>query len=124
MSRRVLLDQGLPRSAAQLLRERGWEAGHVGERGLSRASDREILALAASEDRVCVILDADFHALVALGQTPGPSVVWIRVEGLNGPALVRLLEDVWLRVEQRLAVGALVTINERAVRVRALPITR
>jgi predicted nuclease of predicted toxin-antitoxin system len=40
---RFLLDQGLPRSAAALLRNRGIDAVHVGEIGLVVASDPEIL---------------------------------------------------------------------------------
>jgi hypothetical protein len=40
---KLLLDQGLPRSAASLLRERGIDAVHVAELGLSAASDAAIL---------------------------------------------------------------------------------
>ena len=41
---KLLLDQGLPRSAAGLLRQEGLDAVHTGECGLSVASDYEILA--------------------------------------------------------------------------------
>jgi hypothetical protein len=33
---RVILDQGVPRDAAALLRERGYQCTHVGEIGMSR----------------------------------------------------------------------------------------
>ena len=36
---KLLLDQGLPRSAAELLRQKGLDAVHTGECGLSVASD-------------------------------------------------------------------------------------
>jgi len=42
----VLLDQGLAPNAAVLLRVDGWDAIHVMEAGLSRASDEEILEFA------------------------------------------------------------------------------
>ncbi|MBI1921575.1 MAG: DUF5615 family PIN-like protein [Geobacter sp.] len=40
---KLLLDQGLPRSTAFLLRMRGWDVVHVAEIGLSAAKDLEIL---------------------------------------------------------------------------------
>jgi predicted nuclease of predicted toxin-antitoxin system len=41
---RLLLDQGLPRSAAAILRGKGWDVIHVGEIGMAAAADEEILA--------------------------------------------------------------------------------
>ncbi len=63
---KMLLDQGLPRTAAGLLRERGWDVQHVSERGMSRAEDSAIIDLARLEQRMVVTLDADFHALLAV----------------------------------------------------------
>jgi predicted nuclease of predicted toxin-antitoxin system len=71
---KMLLDQGLPRTAASLLRERGWDVQHVSERGMSRAEDSAIIALARLEQRMVVTLDADFHALLAVSGATGPSV--------------------------------------------------
>jgi hypothetical protein len=61
---KLLLDQGLPRSAAMLLREGGIDTLHVGEIGLAAATDNEILQRGRQEERVVVTLDADFHALL------------------------------------------------------------
>ena len=47
--KRVLLDQGISRTAAKILRETGWDALHTGDMGLSRATDQEILAYARLE---------------------------------------------------------------------------
>ena len=38
---KLLLDHGLPRSAAGLLRDAGMDAVHTGERGLATASDQQ-----------------------------------------------------------------------------------
>ena len=58
---KLLLDQGLPRSAAALLRDVGIDAIHVGEIGLQIAEDTEIIQRAREEEQVVVTLDADFH---------------------------------------------------------------
>ena len=119
---RLLLDQGLPRSAARLLSAAGWDVAHVGDIGLSREKDLRILDHAREQGRACVTLDADFHALLATSEAKSPSVVRIRREGLNGKAISELLLKVWPSIESAVNEGALVTITERSVRVRALPI--
>ncbi len=119
---RVVLDQGLPRGAVAHLREAGWDAVHVGEIGMSRASDVEILDYARREHRVCVTLDADFHALLVLRFEAAPSVVRIRIEGLQAVAMAELLLRIWPRIEAAVNDGALVTVTERQVRIRRLPV--
>jgi predicted nuclease of predicted toxin-antitoxin system len=59
---KLLLDQGLPRSSAALLRERGIDAVHAGESGLATASDQAILEAARLDGRVIVTLDSDFSS--------------------------------------------------------------
>ena len=119
---KLLLDQGLPRSAAELLRQAGHDVVHAGECGLASASDEEILAAGCREERVIATLDADFHALLALSQADGPSVIRIRIEGLRGQPLAELVERVWRTCETDLLKGALVTVTEQHIRVHQLPV--
>jgi predicted nuclease of predicted toxin-antitoxin system len=119
---RALLDQGLPLSAAGLLREAGWDAVHVSAIGMSRSSDARILELARAENRVVITLDADFHRLLALSGDSAPSVVRVRVEGLTARPLAALLTDAVGRAQSALAAGAMVTVTAASLRVRTLPI--
>ena len=119
-----MLDQGLPRTAAGLLREAGWDVAHVGELGLATATDVQILERARSENRVVVTLDADFHRLLALSGDNTPSVLRVREEGLTARPLAKLLIEAVARAEPVLAAGALVTVTSRAVRIRTLPIAK
>ncbi|MCC8993251.1 MAG: DUF5615 family PIN-like protein [Candidatus Contendobacter sp.] len=77
------------------LREAGWDVVHVGEIGMSRASDAEILDYARREHRVCITLDADFYALLVLRFEAAPSMVRIRIEGLQAIAMAELLLRIW-----------------------------
>ena len=121
---RLLLDQGLPRSAILHLRNAGIEAVHVGDRGLATASDSKILDFGRQEDRVVVTLDADFHALLALSGVTGPSVIRIRIEGLRAEGLATLLVDVLKVCSDDVMKGAVVSVTESGVRIRKLPLLR
>jgi predicted nuclease of predicted toxin-antitoxin system len=64
--RRILLDQGLAPHAAAILRQHGLDAVHVSEIGMARAEDIQILDRARNDESVCVTLDHDFHAHLAV----------------------------------------------------------
>jgi predicted nuclease of predicted toxin-antitoxin system len=76
---RLILDQGVPHDAAALLRTFGYDCTHVGEIGMSKAADKEILVLSAERSAVVVTLDADFHAILAVSGAQGPSVIRMRL---------------------------------------------
>ncbi len=118
----ILLDQGLPRSAASLLRDEGWDALHTGDIGLSRSTDRQILEFARNEQRVIITLDSDFHTILALTNASTPSVIRIRLEGLRGPDLALLIKKIWPRVEPQVKKGAMVTVTESGIRIRNIPV--
>ncbi|MCG8449092.1 MAG: DUF5615 family PIN-like protein [Pirellulales bacterium] len=120
----LLLDQGLPRLTVQFLAELGVEAKHVGQIGLAAASDAEILTETIQRDAVLISLDSDFHALLAASGASSPSVIRIRIEGLDGEALAKLLVQVLAAVELELEAGAVVSVTEQRIRVRSLPIGR
>lgn len=121
---KLLLDQGLPRSAAALLRLHEIDAVHVGEMGLSNADDKTLIRLANQQDRIVVTLDADFHAILALSGLSKPSVIRIRNEGLKAESLVSLLRALLAERSIELGDGALVTVQPKRVRIRYLPIIR
>ena len=119
---RLLLDQGIPQSTDAHLRREGFDAVHVQSLGMSRASDRLILERARMEQRAVITLDADFHALLAVGNESGPSVIRIRREGLHGEEIAALLHQIWPLIHTQIEAGAMVAITEKAVRIRRLPL--
>lgn len=118
----ILLDQGLPRSAASVLRDEGWDVLHTGDIGLSRATDRQILEYAQREERVIITLDSDFHTILALTNASAPSVIRIRLEGLRGHGLAHLIKKIWPRIEPQVKKGAMVTVTESGIRIRNIPL--
>lgn len=121
---KLLLDQGLPRSAAAALREVGIDAVHVGDIGMAAALDEQIIARAHAEGRVVVTLDADFHAILALTRATGPSVIRFRVEGLRGDEIARRIRVVLGACGDDLATGVAISANMTRIKLKRLPIGR
>jgi predicted nuclease of predicted toxin-antitoxin system len=119
---RLLLDQGVPREAAQQLRSAGLDALHVGDLGMSAAADIEILEAARAREAFIVTLDADFHAILAVSGASGPSVIRIRQQGLKAAALAHLLGNLLSQYEADLRHGCMITVKRRKTTCHRLPI--
>jgi predicted nuclease of predicted toxin-antitoxin system len=120
---KLLLDQGLPRSAADLLRAQGHDAVHTAEIGLSMATDLAIIARASDEGRVIVTLDADFHTVLALAGAARPSVIRIRLQRLKAADHADVITRVIAACEADLLAGAAVSVAAARIRVRRLPLS-
>ena len=117
-----LLDQGLPRSTVAHLQEFGLKAAHVGDLGFATATDETILMVGRDRGAIVVTLDSDFHALLARSNAASPSVIRIRIEGLKGDGVARVVHQVAHAVESDLLAGAAVTVTDRRLALRRLPL--
>jgi predicted nuclease of predicted toxin-antitoxin system len=116
-----VLDQGLPRDAAELLRDAVVSCVHVGELGMSTAADSEILEWARVHNCVVVTLDADFHAMLAVQNAAKPSVIRVRLQGQNGPAIAALVRRVIDRYAAELENGCMITVKPSKTTCHLLP---
>lgn len=119
---RLLLDQGTPRSTAKLLTDAGFDAVHTADLGLAEADDTEIIEAARDDDRVVITLDSDFHTILAITRATKPSVIRLRIQGLNADDLSLLVQYVLSRCADDLINGAMISVTEIQVRIRRLPV--
>ena len=85
---------------------------HVGEIGMSAASDTEILDYARANGCIVVTLDADFHTILVVTGVSGPSVIRVRLQGLKGTAVAAIIRDVLAAYEPDLASGCMITVKQ------------
>ena len=95
---------------------------HVGEVGMGKAADDEILAWSLGKSAIVVTLDADFHTILAVSGAGGPSVIRVRIQGLDGQALAELVQQVIIGFGDDLKRGSLVTVKARKITCHRLPI--
>ena len=121
---RFLLDQGVPRDAASLLRTAGLNCNHVGEIGMSKAEDPDIIEWARAQNAVIVTLDADFHVELAVSGASKPSVIRLRLQGLEGADVVKLVLGILEDHAIALADGCMITVKRHKITLHKLPVGR
>jgi predicted nuclease of predicted toxin-antitoxin system len=120
---KILLDEGLPRRAAALLREKGVDAVHLTEISDASTADALIMEIARTDGRVVVTLDADFHALLAVNGWSAPSVIRIRRQGLSAQDVCELVVRLVADHAPALREGAVMSVRAHLVGTRKLPLT-
>lgn len=120
---KLLLDMNLSPAWVAILQGHGWETAHWQEIGQANALDVDIMRRAKANGYCVLSNDLDFSAILAATRAEGPSVIQIRAQDLApatlGPTLVRVLRQ----LSEQLATGAILTLDARGSRVRALPLT-
>ena len=119
---RFLLDEAIQHRLADHLAEAGHDATHVVRVGLSGASDPEVLARAAAEDRILITTDTDFPTLLALSGEPIPSVLLLRGIGDSLQGRLAAILNVLPSIHEELETGAVAVVERDRVRLRSLPI--
>lgn len=121
---RFLLNMNLPRELGRLLRTRGHDFRHAGDCGCAEATDVAIVEVAQKEGETVITHDLDYGRILAFSGERSPSVIIFRISGADANELFQRLMEAWPTAEGPLAEGAIVVVEEAAVRIRRLPIRR
>lgn len=119
---KFLADMGISPAIVRRLREQGYNAIHLHEQGLIRLSDADILKKAQNESRVLLTHDLDFGELLALSGEGLPSIIIFRLSDMRPQNVWLHLEAILAQHSQTIEQGALLSVRDRKVRVRTLPI--
>lgn len=119
---KFLIDENLPLSFAGILREMRYEAAHVCEVGLDETDDAIILEYALQHGRIIITFDLDFSRLVAVGKLQLPSIITFRTDAMTSSFFKNTFHQHIENLREALIAGAMVTITERNIRVRQLPV--
>ena len=84
--------------------------------------DQDIVVKARDEGQIILTHDLDFGRIVALSQHRLPSVITFRLSDMHPELVNHYLMQVITHLADQLRTGALVSVNERAIRTRSLPV--
>ena len=114
---------GISPSTVEFLSGLGYRAVHLNAQGLGRMKDADIIRKAREENRIILTCDLDFGQLMAASGARLPSVIIFRLPKMSpdivNPRLRRVISD----FQDALESGAVISVSERAARIRRLPIT-
>jgi predicted nuclease of predicted toxin-antitoxin system len=121
---KILLDMNLSPDWVPVLESAGFEAVHWSTIGNPSATDKVIMAWALTNDYIVFTHDLDFGTLLAMTQADAPSVIQVRSQDILPANLGNLVINALRQFQQKLEMGALVTVDEAKAKVRILPIQR
>jgi predicted nuclease of predicted toxin-antitoxin system len=117
-----LLNMNIRREMIAPLQKRGHACRHVGDIGMSRAKDDEIVAEAKRRGEVILTHDLDYGHLLAFSGEKAPSVIILRLRNLSVNEVLSRLDTIWKEIESPLMNGAIVSLSDKSLRIRKLPI--
>ncbi len=104
------------------LSSQGYDIYRVSDRGMSRARDSEIVALALAEQRAIITMDLDFAAIIAKSGEQFPSAIIFRLDDATPENINSLLDRILPSITSDLEAGAIVIIEQERVRIRRFQI--
>ena len=120
---KFIVDMPLSWQLAEVLRNKGYDAFHIRERGLQCASDENIFDLAVKEKRIIVTADLDFSRIFALSHQSGETGLLLFREGnLSDSQMIELLERVLDSVSAERIQRSIVVVEHHRIRITPLPI--
>ena len=119
---KLLIDMNLSPTWVSVLKEAGLEPVHWSSIGRPDAPDNEIQGYARSNGYVVFTHDLDFGTILAATKADCPSVIQIRSQNVTPEHLGRLVVSALHQFEKHLKAGALVTVDEKKLRARILPL--
>jgi predicted nuclease of predicted toxin-antitoxin system len=119
---KFLVDMPLSPEVARWLGERGYDAIHASEQGLSSAPDTAILDRARNEQRIVVTADLDYPRLLALTRDESPALILFRGGNLSEQQARDRLARVLDAVPSEELSRSIIVIEKSRIRRRRLPI--
>lgn len=120
---KFLVDENMSRKWVRELRAYGFRADHWLEVGEKAAPDHVILEFARSHKAIVLTCDLDFGDILAASGSKTPSVLQLRPGKMRPEILISVVIAAIKKNSRLLQDGALLTVDLKKSRARALPLT-
>jgi predicted nuclease of predicted toxin-antitoxin system len=111
------IDENLPRVAAEILREAGFDAETVLQEGLGGSPDDSLAAVCKEEGRALVTLDLDFSDIRTYPPEEYPGFIVLRIHNHFISNITVIMRKVTALLQKERLKGAIWSVDERRVRI-------
>ena len=119
---KFLLNMNMSRDLGKLLVSQGHEYRHVGDIGLARTEDLDIIAEAKEKHEIILTHDLDYGNLLAFSGELVPSVIIFRLRNTQPKNMFSRMMNMLPKIQRSLIKGAIVILEDATLRIRELPI--
>jgi predicted nuclease of predicted toxin-antitoxin system len=119
---KLLLDMNLSPEWCVALRHPNWEVHHWTEIGPANAEDQVLIEWAKKNGFALVTQDLDMPQILFATREGSPSVILLRIENSMDPLQQGRVRTAIEQAQTMLLKGCLLIIDNRHIRIRALPI--
>src|SRR6266540_7215525 len=102
------------------LRSQGYDAAHLRERAMQRASDAEIFRVALAEERIVLTFDLDFSDLASVTRDDRARVMLFRMANARSQNVIDRLRAVLTESHDVFGRGVIVIVEDARHRIRYL----
>lgn len=120
---KFIADVNVSRRVVERLREAGFEVTRVTDFMDARSPDDEIILAARRLGAIVISHDQDFTNQLAVSGAATPSLVNVRVSYVDRDRIARSIAETIRAALEDLEAGAIVTLDDHAVRIHRLPIS-
>ncbi len=122
MSLKLLADLHISPKTVEALRKSDYAISRVTDHLPPTATDQQIIELAERLQASILTQDLDFSALIARAGKTSPSLISLRVGNASPQDIAKFLLTLLPTVEEELSGGAIISVDDAAIRIRQLPI--
>lgn len=119
---RIIADLHIAPRTVDHLRAAGHDVIRVCDALPITAPDTAIVEFAAENDRVILTQDLDFSAIIALSGKSVPSLISLRLSSSKIERVNQILEKIIPNLSGEMGRGIIVSVTDRGVRTRFLPV--
>jgi predicted nuclease of predicted toxin-antitoxin system len=119
---KFLLNMNIPRDLGKWLSGEGHECRHLSDIGMYKVSNLEVVEEARRDKEVIITHDLDYGRIITFSGKSSPSVIIFRLRNTHPRNLLNRIINLWYEIEEPLFEGAIVLVEDFALRIHRLPI--
>jgi len=112
------IDENLPIEVVEILQQHGYDASHVIDENLQGCSDKKLISVCRSEQRVLVTLDKDFSNILKYPPEKCRGIIVLKLKSLGKKTVITTIKKLLMVLQKRKPSSELWILEENKIRIK------